>query len=97
MKREDVISRLLAHEDELRRLGVLNLFLFGSTVRDDARDESDIDLFFDYQEGQFGLFQLMDIMDRTTEMLGRKADVMTRDSIHKMLKDQVVASAVQVF
>jgi len=97
MKREDVISRLLAHEDELRRLGVLNLFLFGSTVRDEARDESDIDLFFDYQEGQFGLFQLMDIMDRTTEMLGRKADVMTRDSIHKMLKDQVVASAVQVF
>lgn len=97
MKREDVISRLLAHEDELRRLGVLNLFLFGSTVRDEARDESDIDLFFDYQEGQFGLFQLMDIMDRTTEMLGRKADVMTRDSIHKVLKDQVVASAVQVF
>ncbi len=97
MKRDDVISRLLAHADELKRLGVLNLFLFGSTVRDEAQEESDVDLFFDYQEGQFGLFQLMDVMDRTSEILGRRADIMTRDSIHKVLKDRVVASAVQVF
>jgi uncharacterized protein len=56
MRREDVIARLKEHEAELRRLGVEHLYLFGSTARDKARDDSDVDLFFDHPEGSLGLF-----------------------------------------
>jgi hypothetical protein len=45
MKRDEVISRLQQHEAELKRLGVEHLYLFGSTVRGEARDDSDVDLF----------------------------------------------------
>jgi len=48
MQREDVIARLKQHEAELRRLGVEHLYLFGSTARDEARDDSEVDLFFDH-------------------------------------------------
>jgi len=40
---------------------------------------------------------LKPFMDRTTEILGRKADIMTRDSIHEVLREDVEASAVRVF
>jgi predicted nucleotidyltransferase len=30
-------------------------------------------------------------------ILGRKTDIMTRDSLHKMLRPQIEASAVRVF
>ncbi len=53
MQREDVIARLKEHEAELRRLGVEHLYLFGSTARDEARDDSDVDLFFDHPEGRW--------------------------------------------
>jgi uncharacterized protein len=44
MKRE-AISRLQQHEADLMRLGVEHLYMFGSTARDEAGNESDVDLF----------------------------------------------------
>jgi uncharacterized protein len=97
MERDAAIAKLKAHEAELKRLGVASLYLFGSTARGDARDDSDVDLFFDYEKGKFGLFQLMDVKERASGILGRKADIMTRDSLHRMLKQEIEASAVRVF
>ena len=63
MNRDEAISRLQQHEADLRRLGVEHLYLFGSTARGEARDDSDVDLFFDYPRGKFGLYELMDVKD----------------------------------
>jgi len=97
MKREDAISLLQRHEADLKRLGVERLYLFGSTARGEARDDSDVDLFFDYQKGKLGLFELMDVKDYAARILGRKTDIMTRDSLHRILRPQIEASAVRVF
>jgi predicted nucleotidyltransferase len=97
MKCAEAIARLKEHQSELERLGIQHLYLFGSTARDEARDESDVDLFFDYEKGKFGLYELMDVKEATTRILGRKADIMTRDSIHKLLRQQIEAAAVPVF
>ncbi|HEX3994443.1 MAG TPA: nucleotidyltransferase domain-containing protein [Acetobacteraceae bacterium] len=97
MDRTQAISILKDHEAELKQLGVQHLYLFGSTARGDAREESDVDLFFDYERGQFSLFDLMDVQERATRILGCKADVMSRDSLHKMLRPRIEASALQIF
>ena len=97
MKREQVIARLRLHEAELKRLGVERLYLFGSTARGEAREESDVDLFFDYEKGKLGLFELMDVKAYAADILGAKADIMTRDSLHKMLRPTIEASALRVF
>jgi uncharacterized protein len=97
MQRDEVIAKLKQHEGDLRRLGVEHLYLFGSTARDEAREDSDVDLFFDYERGKLGLFELMDVKEETSRILGRKADIMTRDSLHKVLRSRIEASALQVF
>lgn len=97
MHRDQAIAKLKQHEAELRRLGVEHLYLFGSTARGTARENSDVDLFFDYERGKLGLFDLMDIKERSSRILGCKTDIMTRDSLHKVLRQQIEASAVQVF
>jgi predicted nucleotidyltransferase len=97
MKCDDAISRLRAHEADLKRLGVEHLYLFGSTARGEARDDSDVDLFFDYVRGKFGLFELMDVQAYAARVLGRKTDIVTRDSLHKLLRPAIEASAVSVF
>ena len=97
MKRDDAISRLRAHEADLKRLGVEHLYLFGSTARGEARDDSDVDLFFDYVRGKFGLFELMDVQAYAARVLGRKTDIVTRDSLHKSLRPAIEASAARVF
>ena len=96
MNRDEAMNRLKARAN-LERLGVKHLYMFGSTARDEARDESDIDLFFDYQKGKLGLFELTDVKETTAQILGRPADIMTRDSLHRTLRRQIEASALQVF
>src|SRR3974390_3459805 len=97
MQRDEVIAKLKHHEADLRRLGVEHLYLFGSTARDEAREDSDVDLFFDYPQGKFGLYELMDVKDLAAKVLGRKTDIMTRDSLHKTLRASIEASAVRVY
>jgi len=97
MQPEEAIAKLREHEAELRRLGVERLYLFGSTARGEAREDSDVDLFFDYERGKLGLFELMDVKEQASRILGRKADIMTRDSLHKVLRSRIEASALQVF
>jgi predicted nucleotidyltransferase len=97
MQRYEVIAKLKQHEAYLRRLGVEHLYLFGSTARDEAREDSDVDLFFDYERGKLGLFELMGVKEETSRILGHNADIMTRDSLHKVLRSRIEASALQVF
>jgi predicted nucleotidyltransferase len=97
VERDDAIARLREHEAELKRLGVEHLYLFGSTARGEAREDSDVDLFFDHPEGSLGLYELMDVKEAASRILGRKADIMTRRSLHRVLRDKIEASARQVF
>jgi uncharacterized protein len=94
MERDHAIATLKAHEAELKQLGVQRLYLFGSTARGETRHTSDVDLFFDYEEGEFGLFDLMDVQEYTSRILGLAADVMTRDSIHRVLRPRIEATAL---
>jgi hypothetical protein len=86
MERTEAIARLKAHEAELRQL-----------ARGDASEDSDVDLFFDHERGKLGLFQLMDVKERAAEILGCKTDIMTRRSLHPVLRKRIEASALQVF
>jgi len=95
--RDEAITRLKASEDDLKRAGVKRLYLFGSTARNEARPDSDVDLFFDYELGVFGLFELMDVKEMAANVLGAKTDIMTRDSLHHVLRKRIEATALQVF
>jgi uncharacterized protein len=97
VKRDDAIAILKEHEAELRELGVEHLYLFGSTARGEAREDSDVDLFFDHPEGSLGLYQLIDVKDAAARILGQKTDIMTRRSLHPVLRERIEASALQVF
>jgi predicted nucleotidyltransferase len=97
MKRDEAITRQKSHEAELKRFGVARLYMFGSTARDEANENSDVDLFFDYEKGQLGLFELMDVKAYAASILGRRTDIMTRDSLHRTLRRRIEETALRVF
>jgi predicted nucleotidyltransferase len=79
-------------------MGATSLFLFGSTARDDARPDSDLDLFIDYDpESRFNGLDLVGIKLFLEEQLGTEVDVTTRDSLHPRLRARVEQSAIKVF
>jgi predicted nucleotidyltransferase len=97
MERSDAIAIFRAHESELKQLGVEHLYLFGSTSRGEARADSDVDLFFDHPKGSPGLYELMEVKETAATILGCKADIMTRRSLHPVLRQRIENTAQQVF
>jgi uncharacterized protein len=97
MDTDKVIDTLRGHEADLHWAGVARLYLFGSVARREARPESDVDLFFDTDNPRFSLIELVYVQQRVCEILGAETDVMTRASIHPMLRDRIEAEAIRVF
>jgi predicted nucleotidyltransferase len=98
MTRNETIERLRNLEPELRRRGVLSLFLFGSVARDEAHQNSDVDLFFDDDPARpLSLFKVIDVGLFLKDALGTSVDLIPRDSLHRLIRDDVAASAVRVY
>lgn len=92
------LERLRALEPDLRARGVASLYLFGSTARGETREDSDIDLFFDDEPGgHLSLLDVIGIQHFLQDTLKTPVDVMTRDSLHPMLRADIEAEAVPVF
>ncbi|MER8367664.1 MAG: DNA polymerase III subunit beta [Mesorhizobium sp.] len=98
MNRVDAINRLQRTADAVRRMGATALYLFGSTVRDEAGQGSDLDLFIDYDpKSRFNAFDLVGIKLLLEDELHVPVDVTTRDGLHPRLRPQIEQSAVRIF
>ena len=74
-------------------LGVRNIRVFGSTVREDARADSDVDLVVEYVPGHRG-FAFVEFCEKVEGLLGRKVDVVTEKSLHPIIRDRILAEAL---
>lgn len=98
MTRDDAIIQLKAHADSVRDMGATSLYLFGSTARDDARPDSDLVLFIDYDpESRFNGLDLVGIQLFLEEQRGTDVDATTRDSLHPRLRARIEQSAIRIF
>ena len=98
MTRDDALARLRLHEPELRAAGLAALYLFGSTARDTARKDSDVDLLFEVGDARdFSLFHLFDIQDRLTSLLQTKVDLIERCSLRPRIRTHAESEFLRVF
>jgi predicted nucleotidyltransferase len=98
MRRAEVIDRLKQAEPAIRALGASALYLFGSHARDEARPDSDVDVFIDKNPAQdFGLSEFMGIYFKLREALGREVDYTTREGIVEFYRPDIEREAIRVF
>ena len=98
MNRNSLIETLKAYDAALRENGATALFVFGSRARGAERDDSDLDLFIDYDSAVKipNMFRLMQIEEKISETLGIPVTITTRDALHPLMKKNVERDAVQV-
>jgi len=74
------------------RHGARNVRVFGSVVRGDAREDSDVDFLVDLEPGRSVLDQAALTLD-LQELLGRKADVLTEGGLYWLLRRRILKEA----
>jgi predicted nucleotidyltransferase len=98
MTRDEATAALVCRTDALRQRGARAAFVYGSTARNEARDDSDIDIFIDIEPGRkFSLLDLVGMQLYLAEELGVDIDLTTRSSLHPKLKEQIESEAVRIF
>ena len=95
MTRQEVLDKLEANRNELRRMGVKSLSLFGSLARDEATDRSDVDLLVEFDR-PIGLFQFIRVQHYLQEVLGvDRVDLVMPDALHEELRDDILRDAIR--
>jgi uncharacterized protein len=93
-----VIQRLRQHERELERLGIRQLYVYGSVARGEARPWSDVDLFADLaDEARWNIVRWGHVLGRLEEILQRRVDFAARRSLPEDVRRRADAEAVAVF
>ena len=95
-RRDEVLDVLRHEKDELaNRYGVITLGVFGSVARDEAREESDVDVVITMRQPD--LFAMVHIKDALEEALHRKVDIIHyREKMNQFLKRRIDQEAVYV-
>ena len=69
------------HQKEIRDLGVRRYGLFGSFVRGQTTEQSDIDILVEFEPGQKTFDNFMKLAFFLEELLGREVDLVTAESL----------------
>lgn len=82
MNRQQAVAALRGYEPELKAIGVLSASVFGSVARDEAGNDSDVDIAVRLsksfsKDGLDYFWQLEQLQQRLSRLLGCKVDVVT--------------------
>lgn len=75
--------------------GIQNVRIFGSVARLEDGPKSDLDLLVEIEKGR-SLFDLIRFKQAVEDLLDIRVDVVTENSIHWSMKEDVVNGAVQL-
>jgi len=75
------------------RYGIVELDMFGSVARGDATEGSDVDLLYIVAPDRSLGFSINRLEDELAELFGRSVDLVSKHSLHPLLRDHVLREA----
>ncbi len=89
---ENIPGALAGNRVRIRDPGVRRIGLFGSFVRGEAREESDIDILVEFVEGKRSFDTYMDLKFFLEDLFRREVDLVDRDAIKPGLRPYILRS-----
>ena len=96
MEKQEILELLRRHKPELtRRYSVRDLALFGSSARDTAREDSDIDILVSF-DGPATSHRYFGVQFYLEDLLGRPVDLVSDKALRPELRPYVEREAIHV-
>jgi len=96
MEKNQIILKLTKNRELLKRYGVKEVRLFGSVARDQASDDSDVDLLVEFEStANIGLFEFSRLRHELSQLLGCDVDLTTQNALHRNLKARILKEAIR--
>lgn len=93
---EIFIAKLRNNKEFLRnRFEISTLGIFGSYVRGEQKEKSDVDILINIKE-PISLFTMVDLKDYLSELIGKKVDLVLEEELKPRIKENVLKEVIYV-
>ena len=98
MTRDEIIAKIRSSATALRAEGVTKLAIFGSRAREDAKNDSDLDILIDVDpQAKFSLLDLIGVEHIIEDATGLRAQATMRRSLDPRMAQRIADDIVEVF
>lgn len=94
--KEEVLQRISESRQQLVRLGVRSIGLFGSFVRNEQTPSSDVDILIEFGPGQHTFDNFMEVSLLLEDVFGRSVDLVTRESLSPYIGPHILGEVERV-
>ena len=84
MNKEEIIRKIRENRKKIESFGVKKIGIFGSIVRGEAKEDSDIDIVVEFERGKATFKNVCGLVDFLEELFGKKVDILTPDGIESI-------------
>lgn len=83
--------------DFCHRHHIRKLSLFGSVLRDDFTDRSDVDFLVEFEPAHIPGWDIVTMEEELSQIVGRKADLRTVPELHRRFRQEVMDEAETLY
>ncbi len=94
--KDQILKMILNNKNIIRDFGVSKIGLFGSFVRNEQNEESDIDLIVQFEQGKKSYIKFINLSDYLEKLFNKKVDLLTEKGISPYMKSRIEKEAVYV-
>jgi uncharacterized protein len=95
--RDYILATIKTHKQDLSKFGILNIGLFGSYVRNEQSDKSDIDILIDFDPDKENFDNYMAVYDLIEELFkDKKIEIVTKNGLSPYIGPGILNEVVYV-
>ena len=84
MRKNEILRVLRENKEKLKEFGVKRIGIFGSFIRGEVTEKSDIDVVFEFERGKATFKNVCGLVDFLEKLFGREIDLLTPDGIESI-------------
>ncbi len=89
---EEILRLIQQNRERIKRYGVKRIGLFGSYLRGEQKEDSDIDILVEFEKGKKTFDNYMELKFFLEELFKRKVDLVIAESVKPELKKYIMES-----
>ena len=89
LAKEEILRRIRENREKIRSFGVKRIGIFGSVVRGEVAEKSDVDVVVEFERGKATFKNVCGLVDFLESLFGREVDILTPDGIEAIRLEHV--------
>jgi len=89
---EEILKLIQQNKERIKRYGVKRIGLFGSYLRGEQKESSDIDILVEFEKGKKTFDNYMELKFFLEDLFKRKVDLVIAESVKPELKKYIMKS-----